>query len=72
MIILGHSIGFLNRFRWAIDLLDGFAEKIVGALGIVSPHKPHLVRSTEELQVMIQRPRSRLAAGGRSEIYSSR
>src|SRR5277367_5423631 len=27
---------FLNTFRWAIDLLDGFAEKIVLALGVVA------------------------------------
>jgi putative hemolysin len=38
---------FLNTFRWAIDLLDGWAEKIVGALGVVSPHSHTLVRSTE-------------------------
>jgi putative hemolysin len=50
---------FLNTFRWAIDLLDGFAEKIVGALGIVSPHSHTLVRSTEELQVMIQQAQDR-------------
>src|ERR1700690_1489747 len=50
---------FLNTFRWAIDLLDGFAERIVGALGVVSPHSHTLVRSTEELQVMIQQARDR-------------
>src|SRR6202046_3508016 len=50
---------FLNTFRWAIDFLDGFAEKIVGALGIVSPHSHTLVRSTEELQVMIQQAQDR-------------
>jgi putative hemolysin len=50
---------FLNTFRWAIDLLDGFAEKIVGMLGIVSPHSHTLVRSTEELQVMIQQAQDR-------------
>ncbi len=50
---------FLHTFRWAIDLLDGFAEKIVGALGIVSPHSHTLVRSTEELQVMIQQAQDR-------------
>jgi putative hemolysin len=50
---------FLNTFRWAIDLLDGFAEKIVGSLGIVSPHSHTLVRSTEELQVMIQQAQDR-------------
>jgi putative hemolysin len=45
---------FLNTFRWAIDLLDGIAERIVRSLGVISPHSHTLVRSTEELQVMIQ------------------
>jgi putative hemolysin len=50
---------FLNTFRWAIDFLDRAAEKFVGALGVVSPHSHTLVRSTEELQVMIQQARDR-------------
>jgi magnesium and cobalt exporter, CNNM family len=50
---------FLGTFRWAIDLLDAAAEKIVGALGVVSPHSHTLVRSTEELQVMIQQAQDR-------------
>src|SRR5271154_5387788 len=50
---------FLNTFSWAINLLDGFAEKIVLALGVVSPHNHTLVRSTEELQVMVQQARDR-------------
>jgi putative hemolysin len=50
---------FLGTFRWAIDLLDTFAEKIVGALGVVSPHSHTLVRSREELQVMIQQAQDR-------------
>ena len=50
---------FLQTFRWAIDLLDGIAEKIVGALGVVSPHSHTLVRSTEELQVMVQQAHDR-------------
>jgi putative hemolysin len=50
---------FLGTFRWAIDLLDGIAEKIVRALGVVSPHSHTLVRSTEELQVMIQQAQDR-------------
>src|ERR1700685_1877345 len=49
---------FLNTFRWAIDLLDGWAEKMVAALGVVSPHSHTLVRSPEELQVMIQQARA--------------
>jgi putative hemolysin len=50
---------FLTTFRWAIDLLDKFAEKIVLALGVVAPHSHTLVRSTEELQVMVQQARDR-------------
>ncbi|HXQ25327.1 MAG TPA: hemolysin family protein [Candidatus Acidoferrales bacterium] len=48
---------FLNTFRWAIDLLDGTAEKIVGVLGVVSRHSHTIVRSIEELQVMIEQAR---------------
>jgi len=50
---------FLNTFRWAIDLLDGVAERIVGAMGIVAPHSHTLVRSLEELQVMAQQAHDR-------------
>jgi putative hemolysin len=50
---------FLGTFRWAIDLLDGVAERIVRSLGVVSPHSHTLVRSTEELQVMIQQAQER-------------
>jgi magnesium and cobalt exporter, CNNM family len=50
---------FLNTFRWAIDLLDSVAERIVSALGVVAPHSHTLVRSAEELQVMIQQARDR-------------
>ncbi len=50
---------FLQTFSWAIDLLDGIAEKIVAALGVVSPHSHTLVRSTEELQVMVQQAHDR-------------
>jgi putative hemolysin len=50
---------FLNTFRWAISLLDGAAEKIVGAMGIVAPHSHTLVRSLEELQVMAQQAHDR-------------
>lgn len=48
---------FVHTFRWAIDFLDGFSEKVVGALGIFSPQSHTLVRSIEELQVMIQQVR---------------
>jgi putative hemolysin len=50
---------FLNTFRWAIDLLDGVAEKILGAMGLVAPHSHTLVRSLEELQVMVQQAQDR-------------
>jgi putative hemolysin len=50
---------FLQTFRPAIDLLDGVAERLVLALGVVAPHSHTLVRSTEELQVMIQQARDR-------------
>ncbi len=45
---------FLNTFRWAIDLLDGVSEKILGVMGVASSHSHTLARSTEELQIMIQ------------------
>lgn len=50
---------FLNTFRWAIDLLDGIADKFVRRLGVESAHSHTLVRSTEELQVMVQQARDR-------------
>lgn len=50
---------FLGTFRWAIDLLDSAAERFVRALGVVAPHSHTLVRSTEELQVMIQQAQDR-------------
>ncbi len=45
---------FLNTFSWAIDLLDGFAEKVVAAMGIALPHSHTLVHSPEELKVLVQ------------------
>ena len=50
---------FLDTFRWAIDLLDGIAERMVRAMGVISPHSHTLVRSSEELQVMVQQARDR-------------
>lgn len=50
---------FLNTFRWAIDSLDGVADNIVGWLGVVSAQSHTLVRSVEELQVMVQQARDR-------------
>ncbi len=50
---------FLNAFRWAIDLLDGIAEKFVHAMGVKEAHSHTLVRSPEELQVLIEQARER-------------
>jgi len=50
---------FLNTFRWAIDLLDGIAAKILGAMGLIVRHSHTLVRSLEELQVMVQQAQDR-------------
>jgi CBS domain containing-hemolysin-like protein len=50
---------FLNTLRWAIDLLDASAERIVRALGVLAPHSHTLVRSVEELLVMVQQARDR-------------
>ena len=50
---------FLNAFSWAIDLLDSFAETILQALGVKSLSSHTLVRSIEELQVMVQQARDR-------------
>ena len=50
---------FLNTFRWAIDSLDGVAERIARSLGVVAPHSHTLVRSAEELQIMVQQAHDR-------------
>jgi putative hemolysin len=50
---------FLNTFRWSIDLLDGIADKVVGWLGVISAQSHTLIRSAEELQIMVQQARDR-------------
>jgi putative hemolysin len=50
---------FLNFFSWAIDLLDGIADKFVRSLGVTEAHSHTLVRSPEELQVLIEQARER-------------
>jgi len=50
---------FLNTFRWAIDSLDRVAERIARSLGVVAPHSHTLVRSAEELQIMVQQAHDR-------------
>ncbi len=64
---------FLHTFRWAIDLLDGVAGRIVRALGGAAPHSHTLVHSAEELQVLIQQARERglLQAGEEKFIQSA-
>jgi CBS domain containing-hemolysin-like protein len=50
---------FLKTFRWAIDLVDGFSEKIVLALGI-PPSESHMqIRSTDELKAMVDQVQDR-------------
>jgi putative hemolysin len=50
---------FLRTFRWAIDLLDNLADKATRALGVTSYQSHTMLRSTEELQVMLQQARDR-------------
>ncbi len=59
LIIARPFYWFLHTFRWAIDLLDRSAEKVVLAMGVVAPHSHTLIRSTEELQVLVQQARDR-------------
>ncbi|MGH9573373.1 MAG: hemolysin family protein [Candidatus Acidiferrales bacterium] len=48
---------FLHTFRWAIDLLDGFADKVLRPLGVSGTQSHTAVRSTEELQAILQQAR---------------
>jgi CBS domain containing-hemolysin-like protein len=50
---------FMRVFRWLIDLLDSASQRIVRALGVASTVSHGLVRSAEELQVLIQQVRER-------------
>lgn len=50
---------FLNSFSWAIDLLDAIADKFVRSLGVKEAPSHTLVRSPEELQVLIEQARER-------------
>jgi len=50
---------FLNTFRWAIDLLDGVAGRVVRAMGVAAPHSHTLIRSAEELRILIEQARER-------------
>ena len=48
---------FLHTFRWAIDLLDGLADKVLVPFGIAAPQSHTVVPSTEELHVILQQAR---------------
>jgi CBS domain containing-hemolysin-like protein len=48
---------FLHTFSWAIDLLDGLADKVLLPLGIVASQSHTIVPSTEELQMILQQAR---------------
>ena len=50
---------FLHSFSWAIDILDGIADKIVGALGVPSIQGHTYVRSMDELQVLLEQAQER-------------
>lgn len=48
---------FLHTFRWAIDLLDGLADKVLLPLGVTGAQSHTVVPTTEELQVILQQAR---------------
>jgi putative hemolysin len=48
---------FLHTFRWAIDLLDRLADRVLSPLGIVAAQSHTVVPSTEELEVILQQAR---------------
>ena len=48
---------FLHTFSWAINLLDGLADKVLLPLGITGAQSHTAVPSTEELQVILQQAR---------------
>jgi CBS domain containing-hemolysin-like protein len=50
---------FLRTFRWASDLLDNIADTLTKALGVTTHQSHTVLRSTEELQVMLQQARDR-------------
>jgi CBS domain containing-hemolysin-like protein len=50
---------YLHTFRWAIDALDGAAAKIVGWMGVREAQSHSLIRSPEELQILVEHARER-------------
>lgn len=50
---------FLNTFRWAIVLLNGFASRFVKILGAKTPRAHSAIRSAEELRILVEQARER-------------
>ena len=63
---------FLEVFRWAIYLLDGASAWTVRLLGVADAHGHAMVRSAEELKILIQQARERgLLELGEEQIVQS-
>jgi putative hemolysin len=64
---------FLSTFSIVIDALDGLAEVVVKLLGVVAPVSHSMVRSAEELQMLVAEARERglLQAGQERFIQSA-
>jgi putative hemolysin len=60
---------FLKTCRWAITLLDGFSGRVVRVLGLGRPLPHGLVRTAEELQVLIQQAGERGILPAREERF---
>lgn len=60
---------FLKTCSWAITLLDGVAGRVVRALGLGQPLPHGLVRTAEELQVLIQQAGERGIVPAREERF---
>jgi putative hemolysin len=60
---------FLRTCSWAITLLDGIAGRVVRALGLGRPLPHGLVRTAEELQVLIQQAGERGILPAREERF---
>ena len=50
---------FLRTFRWAIVLLNGAAGKFVKILGVKMPRPHSVIRSAEELRILVEQARER-------------
>lgn len=60
---------FLRTCSWAITLLDGVASRLVRALGLGRPLPHALVRTAEELQILIQQAGERGILPAREERF---